>query len=236
MAVYAAMIDSMDQNIGRLMTALKKGGEVDNTLVLFLSDNGGCAEEPGGRSPEIIPGPKEFYATVGPSWGWAQNAPFRRYKQWAHEGGIATPCIAWWPGQVPEGKITQEVGHIIDFMPTFLELAGGQYPKNYKGEKILPVEGKSLVSVLKGGKRKPHDQIAWEWSGNRALREGKWKLVWDKLDRKWSLFDLEADRTETTDLATTNAKRVLRMTTSWFAWAEKCEFKLSKLAGKPDLN
>jgi len=121
-------------------------------------------------------------------------------------------------------------------MPTFLELASGQYPKNYKGEKILPVEGKSLVSVLKGGKRKPHDQIAWEWSGNHALREGKWKLVWDKLDKKWSLFDLEADRTETHDLASANSERATRMAKDWFVWAEKCEFKISKLAGKPDLN
>ncbi len=236
MAVYAAMIDCMDQNIGRLMSALKKSGEADNTLVLFLSDNGGCAEEPGGRSPKIVPGPKEFYAAVGPSWGWAQNAPFRRYKSWAHEGGIATPCIAWWPGQVPEGKITQEVAHIIDFMPTFLELAGGQYPKKHKGERIIPVEGKSLVEVLKGEKRDGHEQLAWEWSGNRALREGKWKLVWDKLEKRWALFDLKVDRTETRDLALANPERTVRMTKAWFAWAEKTGFKVSKLAGKPKLN
>ncbi|MDC0050043.1 arylsulfatase [Verrucomicrobia bacterium] len=232
MAVYAAMIDSMDQNIGRLMTALKKSGEADNTLVLFLSDNGGCAEEPGGRSPKIIPGPKEFYAAVGPSWGWAQNAPFRRYKKWAHEGGIATPCIAWWPGQIKANSITKEVGHIIDFMPTFLELAGGKYPTKHKGNDILPVEGKSLLPILNGGKRGGHDQIAWQWSGNRALREGKWKLVWDKLDKRWSLFDLEADRTETNDLASVNPKRVVRLKKDWFAWAMKCGFNIDKLPGR----
>ena len=232
MAVYAAMIDSMDQNIGRLMTALKKSGEADNTLVLFLSDNGGCAEEPGGRSPKIIPGPKEFYAAVGPSWGWAQNAPFRRYKSWAHEGGIATPCIAWWPGQIKANSITKEVGHIIDFMPTFLELAGGKYPAKHKGNDILPVEGKSLLPVLNGGKREGHDQIAWQWSGNRALREGNLKLVWDKLDKRWSLFDLEADRTETNDLASANPKRVVRLKKDWFAWAKKCGFNIDKLPGR----
>ena len=235
MAVYAAMIDSMDQNIGRLMTTLKKSGEADNTLVLFLSDNGGCAEEPGGRSPKIVPGPKEFYAAVGPAWGWAQNAPFRRYKSWAHEGGIATPCIAWWPGQIKANSITKEVGHIIDFMPTFLELAGGKYPEKHKGREILPVEGKSLVTVLKGGKREGHGQLAWEWSGNRALREGKWKVVWDKLEKKWTLFDLEGDRTETRDFASANPKRVARMTAAWFAWAKKCGFNTSRLAGKPAL-
>ena len=232
MAVYAAMIDSMDQNIGRLMAALKKSGEADNTLVLFLSDNGGCAEEPGGRSPKIIPGPKEFYAAVGPSWGWAQNAPFRRYKKWAHEGGIATPCIAWWPRQIKANSITKGVGHIIDFMPTFLELAGGKYPAKHKGNDILPVEGKSLLPILNGGKRGGHDQIAWQWSGNRALREGKWKLVWDKLDKRWSLFDLEADRTETNDLASANPKRVVRLKKDWFAWAMKCGFNIDKLPGR----
>ena len=221
MAVYAAMIDSMDQNIGRLMAVLRKSGEADNTLVLFLSDNGGCAEEPGGRSPKIVPGPKEFYAAVGPSWGWAQNAPFRRYKSWAHEGGIATPCIAWWPGHVPKGEITKEVGHIIDFLPTFLELAGADYPEKHNGHDILPVEGKSLAKVLRGGTRKGHDQIAWEWSGNRALREGKWKVVWDKFDKKWSLFDLDADRTETNDLAATHASLAKRLAGDWSDWAKR---------------
>lgn len=221
MAVYAAMIDSMDQNIGRLMKAIRANKGGDNTLVLFLSDNGGCAEEPGGRSPKIVPGPKEFYAAVGPSWGWAQNSPFRRYKSWAHEGGIATPCIAWWPGRVPRGGITGEVGHIIDFMPTFLELGDGSYPKEFKGNKILPVEGKSLVSVLRGQTRKGHKQLAWEWSGNRALREGKWKVVWDKADKRWALFDLVADRTETTDLAAKYPDLANRLAADWVAWAKR---------------
>ena len=221
MAIYAAMIDSMDQNIGRLMKAIRANKGGDNTLVLFLSDNGGCAEEPGGRSPKIVPGPKEFYAAVGPSWGWAQNSPFRRYKSWAHEGGIATPCIAWWPGRVPRGGITREVGHIIDFMPTFLELGAGSYPKEFKGNKILPVEGKSLVSVLRGQTRKGHKQLAWEWSGNRALREGKWKVVWDKADKRWALFDLVADRTETTDLAAKYPDLAKRLAADWVAWAKR---------------
>ncbi|HCV98719.1 MAG TPA: arylsulfatase, partial [Verrucomicrobiales bacterium] len=221
MAVYAAMIDSMDQNIGRLMKAIRANKGGDNTLVLFLSDNGGCAEEPGGRSPKIVPGPKEFYAAVGPSWGWAQNSPFRRYKSWAHEGGIATPCIAWWPGRVPRGGITGEVGHIIDFMPTFLELGAGSYPKEFKGNKILPVEGKSLVSVLHGQTRKGHKQLAWEWSGNRALREGKWKVVWDKADKRWALFDLVADRTENTDLAAKYPDLAKRLAADWVAWAKR---------------
>ena len=162
-----------------------------------------------------------FWGPVGPSWGWAQNSPFRRYKSWAHEGGIATPCIAWWPGRVPSGGITKEVGHIIDFMPTFLELGAGKYPKKFNGKKIIPVEGKSLVNVLQGESRKGHDQLAWEWSGNRALREGKWKLVWDKYDKQWSLFDLVADRTETTNLAGNHPGLVRRLASDWYAWAKR---------------
>ena len=130
MAVYAAMIDAMDQNIGRLLDTLEESGVADNTLVMFLSDNGGCSEEPGGRDPsQRRPGPADDYVAVGPAWGWAQNAPFRRYKSWVHEGGICTPLIARWPGHVPPGTIARQVGHIIDILPTCLELAGGAVPR-----------------------------------------------------------------------------------------------------------
>ena len=158
---------------------------------------------------------------MGPSWGLAQNAPFRRYKSWAHEGGIATPCIAWWPGRVPKGAITTEVGHIIAFLPTFLELAGADYPETHNGHAILPVEGKSLVTVLRGGTREGHRQLAWEWSGNRALREGKWKAVWDKLDKRWALFDLKADRTEMNDLAQAKPDLAKRLAGKWGEWAKR---------------
>ena len=133
-----AMIDSMDQNIGRLRTALEQVGVADNTLILFLSDNGGCTEEPGGRSPDIVPGPKEFYAAVGPAWGWAQNTPFKKHKSHTCEGGVLTPCIAWWPGRIQAGEITRQPAHIIDIMPTLLELAGSEYPATYQGHEILP--------------------------------------------------------------------------------------------------
>ena len=178
MAVYAAMIDSMDQSIGRLRAALEKSGVADNTLILFLSDNGGCAEEPGGRSPKVIPGPKEYYAAVGPSWGWAQNSPFRKHKSNTCEGGILTPCIAWWPGKIKANQITNQPAHIIDIMPTCLELGGSEYPAEFEGHKILPVEGKSFKQILLGHQREAHKQLAWEWKRHRALREGDWKVVW----------------------------------------------------------
>ncbi|MFT4688426.1 MAG: arylsulfatase [Verrucomicrobiia bacterium] len=225
MAVYAAMIDSMDQNIGRLMQTLRDVGADENTLVLFLSDNGGCAEEPGGRNTSLIPGPKEFYTAVGPAWGWAQNAPFKRYKQYAHEGGISTPCIARWPAAIKPDTLTREVGHIIDFMPTFLELAGSTYPKSHAGQNILPVEGKSLLPILKGGTREGHQQLAWEWSGNRALRRGDWKVVWDKSNKKWELYDLSTDRCETKNLAAKHPDRTDTMAAAWFTWAAETGLK-----------
>ena len=222
MAVYAAMIDRMDQNVGRLMAALKDVGADDNTLVLFLSDNGGCAEEPGGRDPaKRRPGPADDYVAVGPSWGWAQNTPFRRYKSWVHEGGITTPLIAWWPGRIKPETITRQVGHIIDFMPTFLELAGGRYPSRFNGHDILPVEGISLLPILEGKQRKGHDTLAWHWAGNRAIRQGDWKLVWDKMVEKWELYDLSVDRCETNNLAGQHPQRVERMSAVWFDWAQR---------------
>lgn len=222
MAVYAAMIDNMDQNIGRILATLRETNHDRDTLVMFFSDNGGCAEEPGGRDPaKRRPGPVDDYVAVGPAWGWAQNAPFKRYKSWLHEGGITTPMIAWWPGHVPAGDWNRQPAHIIDIMPTFLELAGHDYPESFRGNKILPVEGLSMVPLLKGKSRDEHQQLAWYWSGNRALRQGRWKIVWDKAGGKqWELYNLAADRCETENLAEDDPARVERMSADWFAWAE----------------
>ena len=220
MAVYAAMVDVMDRNIGRIVSALEESGVAERTLVLFLSDNGGCAEEPGGRDPsQRHAGPVDDYVAVGPAWGWAQNAPFRRYKSWMHEGGIATPLVAWWPGRIEANTVTHEVGHIIDFWPTFLELAGGTYPAMVEGEALLPLEGRSLVPVLQGEERDAHDRLCWHWAGNRAIRQGRWKAVWDKLVERWELYDLVADRTERRDLATEQPERVEAMASAWQSWA-----------------
>ncbi|MEE3219784.1 MAG: sulfatase/phosphatase domain-containing protein, partial [Planctomycetota bacterium] len=185
-------------------------------------DNGGCAEEPGGRDPKKRrPGPKDDYVCVGPAWGWAQNAPFKRYKSWVHEGGICTPMITRWPGTVKPGTITEQPAHIIDFMATFIELAKTEYPVSVNGNEIIPLEGKSIVPILRGQSRQPHATLAWEWSGNRAIRQGDWKLVWDGRFKKWELYNLKTDRTETADLAADDTKRVQRMSADWFAWARK---------------
>ncbi len=221
MAVYAAMIDRMDQNIGRLLETLDNLGETENTLIIFLSDNGGCSEEPGGRNTDAIPGPKQYYTAVGPSWGWAQNNPFRRYKSWVHEGGISTPFIVRWPAVVEPGSMTNQIGHLIDLMPTFVEVAGGEYPASYQGREILPMEGQSLLPILQGNQRRPPETLCWEWSGNRAIRQGDWKLVWDKRVKQWELYNLVADRTETNDLAQSHPDRVAAMRTAWDEWAAR---------------
>ena len=228
MAVYAAMIDSMDQGIGRIIEKLKESGAGKNTLVMFLSDNGGCAEKPGGNNPKQVPGPKQFYSHCGPGWAFAQNTPFRRYKSWVHEGGISTPFIAWWPGRIKPGRWTNEVAHIIDLLPTCAALGGAKYPKRYKGNEILPVEGISMTSVLNGKPRAGHDVLYWEWAGNRAVREGNWKLCWDRKFKRWELYDVVADRTEMQNLAERHPDRVSRLSKLWFAWAKKTGLRVGK--------
>ncbi|HUT13938.1 MAG TPA: arylsulfatase [Thermoguttaceae bacterium] len=227
MATYAAMIDAMDQGIGRILDALDEVGAAENTLVMFLSDNGGCAENPGGTVVTRLPGPKEYYVAVGRPWAYAQNTPFRRYKAWVHEGGIATPLVVRWPKVVKPDTITHQVGHIIDFMPTCVEVAQTEYPTEYNGREIIPVDGKSLLPIFEGKTRQGHETICWEWAGNRAVRQGQWKLVWDKELRAWALYDLEADRTETKDLSAEQTDRVEAMIEIWNAWAERTGLKSS---------
>ena len=231
MAVYAAMIDSVDQNIGRILAALQETGQDKNTLIMFLSDNGGCAEEPGGRDPsKRDPGPVDDYVAVGPSWGWAQNAPFKRYKSWLHEGGITTPFICWWPGHVKAHTINRQPAHIIDVLPTCMELGGKHYPETFDDHNLLPVEGRTLVPLFAEQPREPHEQLCWQWAGNRAVRQGDWKLVWDKLNptKQWELYDLSKDRCELRDLAREHPARVTQMAKDWFAWAEHVELPTEK--------
>jgi len=234
MATYAAMVDRMDQNIGRVLKKLDELGIAKDTLVLFLSDNGGCTEEPGGRDDTQQPGIVSTYTAVGPGWGWAQNAPFRRYKSWVNEGGISTPFIARWPGQVKPGTMTGQLAHIIDVLPTCLDLAGAQPLSEINGEKTKPLEGHSLVPILRGGTRPPPEELCWEWSGNCAIRRGQWKLVWDTLSRpvKWELYDIEADRTELHNLADEKPELVKDMSEAYARWAKATGRRLPGEKGK----
>ena len=240
MAVYAAMVDRMDQNIGRLMQKLEDTKVADNTLVIFLSDNGACAEnlqvawydvptktrdgrpiKASNKSHSVLAGPDDTWLSTGPSWANASNTPFRMFKHFTEEGGIATPFIAYWPGKIKKrGSITSEVGHVIDLLPTFVDVAGAEYPKSFGGRAITPVEGKSLVPLF-SGKHLKERTLFWEHEGNRAVRSGKWKLVADH-GKQWELYDLEHDRTELTNLASKEPQKVAELSAAYDSWAKRC--------------
>ncbi|MBM3739040.1 MAG: arylsulfatase [Acidobacteria bacterium] len=221
MAVYAAQIYRMDQGIGRLVKKLEERGALNNTLILFLCDNGGCAEENIGGEQPGAPGPVESFTSYRTPWANASNTPFRLYKHWVHEGGIASPLIAHWPARIKApGKLSHEPSHLVDLMATAVDAGGATYPKERNGAAIQPMEGRSLVPVFEKGRRAPHPALYWEHEGNRAVREGKWKLV-SRHPGGWELYDLESDRTEMNNLAARDRKRVERMTAMYQSWADR---------------
>lgn len=224
MAVYAAAVWRLDQSVGRLVAHLKATGEFDNTLILFLSDNGGNAESgPRGRTGEAPWGGPSSNVWTGMNWAQLQNAPFRYFKHFTQEGGIATPLIAHWPeGMSPEraGALEPTPGHVIDVMPTVLAAAGAEYPEANNGAAVLPMEGINLLPLLRGEPVAREAPIFWEHEGNRAVRDGRWKAV-KRLGYDWQLFDMDQDRTELTDLAAAQPDRVAAMARAWEAWAAR---------------
>ena len=230
MEVYAAMIDNMDQGIGRLMGALKANGQFENTLVLYLQDNGACAENmgrnPGGAKgkkagPPPMPGPAETYMGYGEAWANVSSTPFRLYKHYVHEGGIGTPLIAHWPrGITRKGQLEHQPGHLIDIMATAVDLGGGKFPSERDGRKVQPMEGRSLVPAF-AGKAIEREALFWEHEGNRALRIKDWKLVAKGSDGPWELYDMKSDRTEMKNLASAQPERVKEMVATWDRWAQR---------------
>lgn len=234
MEVYAAQVDCLDQNVGKLVAFLKKEGLFDNTLIIFLADNGACAEpedEPLGKDWKDGKGgpvgsPTSF-ASYGRCWAEVSNTPFRLWKQKVHEGGISTPLIASWPlGISAKGSVNRQPGHLMDIMATCLDVSGGTYPAEYKGQKIQPLEGISFAPVFKGLEREEHKEIAWEHFANRGIRSGKWKLVSQSPDKwtnakpgPWELYDVEADRTEMNNLAAAMPEKVKQMEARYMDWA-----------------
>ena len=224
MAVYAAMIDRMDRAIGRVFTKLKQIDRWRNTLVLFLSDNGGCPETPD-TTPNIPPGPVEGYRALGPPWANASNTPYRKYKSTDYEGGNCTPFIAHWPGVIKPGQITDQVGHIIDVLPTFMDIAGATYPAQLQGRKLKKPVGKSLFPIFKGKTRKGHDILYWQFGNAKAVRQADLKLVkYGKAD--WELYDLEKDRTELNNIAPKHPEKVRQMARLWEKWWEDSRAKI----------
>ena len=240
MAVYAAQIDCLDQNVGRLLEAVRRAGVEQNTLILFLSDNGSSAQawsspldRPGrpwrldgtptqvGNSPTILPGGPDTFVTCGPPWANVSNTPFRGYKATCHEGGIATPLIAYWPDVIKQGgQITHQPGHIIDVMATCLDVADATYPSRFQQRNVLPLEGISLAPIFQGQQRDGHEVLCWNVSGSRAVRMGRWKLVASK-SKPWELYDLDADRTELNNLVDEQPDRVQQMSETYESWATR---------------
>ena len=264
MEVYAAMVDCMDQGIGSVMNSLEKKGIKENTLVFFLQDNGGCAEEYGfvdsiaphyrdidpdekkpmkegefqtdmvprytrdGR-PVLVgkglePGGDDTYFGYGKPWANASNTPFRTYKHWVHEGGIATPLIVHWPsGIAAKNEFRHQPGHLIDIMATCIDVAGGEYPDTFSGNTITPLEGISLTPAF-NNQDLADRAIFWEHEGNKAVRLGKFKLVskWKKdSEYNWELYDLESDRSELNDLIEQMPEKATELETLWKGWAQK---------------
>ena len=248
MEVYAAQIDRMDQGIGRILQQLEADGELDNTLVIFLADNGACAEDIPenvtidelvnklmiarthtrdgavvrfGNNPELMPGAEDTYQSYGTAWANLSNTPFRLYKHWIHEGGISTPLIMHWPkGIAQRGEIRHTPGYLPDIMATVLDISGVPYPKSLGGRTILPLEGHSLQpAFLADLEQRP--PMFWEHEGNSAARIGRWKLV-RQHGNAWELYDIVEDRTELNDLANQDPDRVADMTRQYEAWAFRC--------------
>lgn len=224
MAVYAATIARVDQSVGRLTAHLKATGQFDNTLILILSDNGGNAESgPRGRTGAVPWGGPTSDTWAGMNWAGLENTPFRSFKHFTHEGGIATPMIAHWPAGIAtnlRGRLERTPGHVIDIMPTLLDLTGASYPARFDGKAILPFEGTSLLPLFKGQAVTRGKPLFWAHEGNRAVRDGRWKAV-KRLGYPWQLFDMEADRTERSDLAQAQSSRLAAMSAAWDEWAER---------------
>ncbi len=246
MAIYAAQIDRMDQGVGKVVEKLRALGQLDNTLILFLSDNGGCAEflaEDGagvqryayhtadgtpirvGNIREMQPGGADTFMSYDLPWANASNAPFRLYKHWVHEGGISTPLIIHWPDGIRDGgRIEHAPCHLIDIMATCLDVSGVAYPTEYNGHPIQPYEGESLKPMLDGQAWSRERPIFWEHEGNRAVRFGEWKVV-NKHPGVWELYNMDEDRTELHDLAGKNHDRLRSFVQQYDEWANRCEVR-----------
>ncbi len=248
MEVYAAQIDRMDQGIGRIVETLRASGELDNTLIVFLSDNGACAEDipdnvtvselvdnlmiakshtragelvQFGNLPHVMPGPENTYQSYGTAWANLSNTPFRLYKHWIHEGGISTPLIMHWPEGIAErGGIRHTPGYLPDIMATILDASGTPYPAERAGQPIPPLEGETLRAAFDGDVERSRPMF-WEHEGNAAVRIGQWKLV-RNYPAPWELYDLGDDRTEQRDLASVHPERVRDMSRQYDAWAARC--------------
>lgn len=271
MEVYAAMVEQMDHGVGEIVEELKRQGKLENTMIIFLSDNGASNEghlyntvertgtawkdgmipdstldgrkvHPGDFPDQELGGP-DTYGSYGPQWAHLSVTPFRRYKSWMHEGGICAPMVVSWPAKITDhGALRKGVYSIIDIMPTFLEVAQTNYPDSIRGQKTLPITGVSMMPSMTKDADYNTRTLYWEHEGNRAIRQGRWKLVseypgsWKTLrdypnKGSWELYDLETDRTEENDLAAQYPERVAQMAAAWEDWAYNSQVENWKAIG-----
>ena len=241
MATFAAMVEHMDRGVGRILEAIDQQHITQNTLVLFLSDNGACAEvvdprwydipsrtrsgqaiKVGNANHTVFAGPVEVWQSYGVPWANVSDTPFLLYKHFTHEGGIATPFIARWPAGIRQpGTVSRQLGHVTDIMATLVDLAGTTHPATYQGNSIQPLEGQSLAPIFNGKTRSHPKPIFWEHEGNRAVRLDHWKLV-ARHNQPWELYNTDADRTESNNLAPAMPERVKEMSALYDAWAQRC--------------
>ena len=244
MAVYAAQIDRVDQGVGRILAKLQELGVEDNTLIMFMSDNGGCAEflaeesnrpEPSqysmpnadgsqvtvGNIPNLRPGPGTTFMSYDLAWANASNSPFRLFKRWTHEGGISTPLIVHWPDRIKQPAIVHEPTHITDILATCIAAAGATYPTEFGGNPITPIEGQSFMQALDSGDWTRAKPIFWEHEGSRAVRMGEWKLV-SEVGGQWELYNMDQDRTELNNLAEANRPKADELTKLYDEWSARC--------------
>ena len=244
MAVYAAQIDRVDQGVGRILAKLQELGVEDNTLIMFMSDNGGCAEflaeesnrpEPSqysmpnadgsevtvGNIPNLRPGPGTTFMSYDLAWANASNSPFRLFKRWTHEGGISTPLIVHWPDRIKQPAIVHEPTHITDIPATCIAAAGATYPTEFGGNSITPIEGQSFMQAIDSGEWNRPTPIFWEHEGSRAVRDGEWKLV-SEVGGQWELYNMNQDRTELNNLVESNRLKAEEMGKMYDEWAARC--------------
>lgn len=241
MAVHAAMVDRMDQGVGRIINALKQNGQLENTLIIFLSDNGASSENAAAYGPgfdrpsetrdgeeivyttdkKVLPGPETVYASIGQRWANVANTPYKYWKAESYEGGVHTPMIAFWPEGITaeKGSFTNQVAHVMDFMATFAEVGKATYPDSLHNTAIMPLQGKSLLPIFKAEKREGHKALFNEHYGAKYARQGDWKLV-KRNNEDWHLYNLAEDRTELNNLAEKHPEKVQKLDSLWQNWAE----------------
>jgi arylsulfatase A-like enzyme len=227
MAVYAAQVSCIDDNVGKLITTLQQKGELENTLIIFLSDNGACPEpykELGGGKLSDINNPDSSSAiSYGMGWANASNTPYRKWKRETEEGGISAPFIIYWPKGInkkEENSIVKTPSYLLDIMPTFVEIAEASYPTKYKGNAIYPLTGRSLAPVFQGDTLSQHQFMFWEHEGWQAVRKGNWKAVKDSKGKAWALYNLSGDRSEENNVANQYPDVLDELTTKWAEWAQ----------------